>query len=758
AYRDAELGRFIIHRVIGTDLDRYIFKGDNNAWTDTYEPTRQELVGKLWFVLPGAGQTVRWLRNPLIMAVIAGLVGVVLMTFVIGDQKRNGKKKMKKTHDNAQTKGIGAWLKGLFPWAERRLGTEKNRQDGSSEAIVLSAGTEGRPRDRQPGGNFRTQAEAFEMLFFVLGFLFLAFLILGIFAFTHPLLQKVPNDLTYQQKGVYTYTATAPGGVYDTPAVLTGQPIFPKLTCLLNLRFDYSLAGNQFQDVQGTHQFVATISEPRTGWTRILPLESVTSFTGNAFTAQTTLDLCQVESLVATMEKITTINPGVFNLVIDPNIEISGKIAGQALSATFQPALPMQFDAVQVYLYRSDPSQDPLNQSQDGLVKSTKMIPNTLPIFGWKPEVGKMRTLAAGGLGISLALLLAMGLTVWAAIRQDQHAVIQVKYAPMLVDIQDAPLDPATPVVEILSIDDLARIAERENAMILHTLDGVLHAYYVQGDRMAYRYGLKTGAVDQYSQAGEGLEASLSKGLERGEFRVFYQPIVSLTDGKVHAVEALLRWQRPQQGLVTASEFIFLAEKTGLIEALGEWMLKVACAQLKEWQAAGLDVKLAVNLSERQLASNPARALSRMLQASGIAPQALQIEVPEASLASDESPVLPNLLKLSKLGVTIAVDNFAGQASVDSLIEHAVKSIKIDRDSMKKIRNPSDADRVGDLIAQAQLQGLNVVAEGVETKDQLGFLREKQCTYAQGYFFGRPAPADEITDLLTSGDLEKKLD
>ncbi len=305
------------------------------------------------------------------------------------------------------------------------------------------------------------------------------------------------------------------------------------------------------------------------------------------------------------------------------------------------------------------------------------------------------------------------------------------------------------PSIDVLTMDDLARLAERNSGVILHEAHGLVHYYFVQGDRIIYRYMINDGPGGSLEVS--QLEENLQLGMDRGEFQVFYQPIVSLSDGRITSVEALLRWQHPERGLISAGEFISIAERTGLIDRMGEWMLEVACTQFEHWQMAGTKIKLAVNLSEYQLQRDPARIISRVLQRTGMDPRSLQIEISEANIIRNISSVLPTLQKLNNLGVQLSVDNIAGHSSLSSLEQFPINSVKIDRLVIESINNPEGANSLGAIIDEGINHGLNVVAEGVETEEQLDFLRSHLCTLAQGYLLGRPASAGEVTILLEKG-------
>ncbi len=168
-----------------------------------------------------------------------------------------------------------------------------------------------------------------EGLFFVLGLLAFISLVLGGFSYTRPVLQDAPDNIDYQQFGTFSYSSTAPSGVYDTTAIASGDPLFPKLTCKVNLQFTYILLGDSLESLAGTHQLIATIRDDLSGWQRTLPLETQTNFNGNTFNSSTTLDLCRVESIVAAMEAATDLQQTVYSLIINPRVDIVGKMGGQ---------------------------------------------------------------------------------------------------------------------------------------------------------------------------------------------------------------------------------------------------------------------------------------------------------------------------------------------------------------------------------------------------------------------------------------------
>lgn len=252
------------------------------------------------------------------------------------------------------------------------------------------------------------------------------------------------------------------------------------------------------------------------------------------------------------------------------------------------------------------------------------------------------------------------------------------------------------------------------------------------------------------------LEAELRQALAREEFVLHYQPIVALRSGEVTRVEALVRWQHPQRGMVAPGEFIPLAEETGLIVPLGRWVLQTACEQAKAWQAAGLrPITVAVNLSARQLRQPELAAMvAQILQETGLEPQLLELELTESSLMEDVKMASALLRELHALDVALVIDDFGtGYSSLSYLKRFPIAAVKIDRSFVHDITNdPNDAAIVTAIIAMAHRLNLRVISEGVEREDQLAFLRAYGCDEVQGFLFCRPLPAAALGSLLQTED------
>jgi diguanylate cyclase (GGDEF)-like protein/PAS domain S-box-containing protein len=238
----------------------------------------------------------------------------------------------------------------------------------------------------------------------------------------------------------------------------------------------------------------------------------------------------------------------------------------------------------------------------------------------------------------------------------------------------------------------------------------------------------------------------LHRALERGELRLHYQPIINLEVGRISGFEALVRWQHPERGLVGPNDFVGLAEETGLVVPIGAWVLEEACRQAELWRHAGSDLSMSVNLSPRQLAEpSLSDDVARVLHITGIDPDAVWLEITENSLMRDAETAVRTLGSLRSLGVRLAVDDFGtGYSSMSYLKRFPVQALKVDRTFVDGLgRDSEDTVICTAVVSLAHALGLRAVAEGVETAEQLAELRTLGCELAQGFLFGRPAPAEE---------------
>lgn len=249
------------------------------------------------------------------------------------------------------------------------------------------------------------------------------------------------------------------------------------------------------------------------------------------------------------------------------------------------------------------------------------------------------------------------------------------------------------------------------------------------------------------------LEADLRRALERDEFQVFYQPIVSLETWRISGFEALVRWRHPERGLVSPAEFIPVAEETGQIVPIGEWVLRESSRQMKCWQDEHpeLDLSISVNLSGRQVAEpDLVDTVARVIDETGLRPGSLKLELTETLLMHHYEGAIQNMHHLRDMGIKLSIDDFGtGYSSLSHLHRFPIDFLKVDRSFVGRVgQDARESEIVKVIVGLGRNLGMQVIAEGVETSEQAGFLRDLECEYGQGYYFARPLDAEAAGALL----------
>ena len=250
----------------------------------------------------------------------------------------------------------------------------------------------------------------------------------------------------------------------------------------------------------------------------------------------------------------------------------------------------------------------------------------------------------------------------------------------------------------------------------------------------------------------QSLENGLRHAMERQEFVLHYQPKMNLETGAIIGVEALIRWHHPQRGLVPPAQFIPIAEECGFIVPIGRWVLREACRQARAWQDAGLPpMRIAINVSAVELrAKDFVAGVRAILAETGLEPRYLELELTETFLMQDSKSTAAVLQALKDMGVQLALDDFGtGYSSLSYLKRFPIDTLKIDRSFVRDLTTDADdASIVSAVISMGKSLHMRVVAEGVETREQLAFLQEQSCPEGQGYYFSRPVVAEEFPQLL----------
>ncbi len=286
-------------------------------------------------------------------------------------------------------------------------------------------------------------------------------------------------------------------------------------------------------------------------------------------------------------------------------------------------------------------------------------------------------------------------------------------------------------------------------------------AMYRAKDQGRNNYQFYSAQMNKHTFERLAMESSLRRALERNEFVLHYQPKLDLRTGAIAGVEALVRWQHPDWGMVSPGQFIPLAEETGLIVQIGEWVLKTACEQSRKWRDQGIPaMRVAVNLSARQFGQKTLLSdVAKIIADSGLTPECLELEITESLVMHNPEHAAETLHKLKAMGIALSIDDFGtGYSSLAYLKRFPIDCVKVDRSFIKDIPNDSDDMAITkSVIALGHNLRLKVVAEGVETADQREFLRSNGCDELQGFLFSKPLPGEEVTKLLKSHSAKSSL-
>ncbi|HEA26164.1 MAG TPA: bifunctional diguanylate cyclase/phosphodiesterase, partial [Ectothiorhodospiraceae bacterium] len=343
------------------------------------------------------------------------------------------------------------------------------------------------------------------------------------------------------------------------------------------------------------------------------------------------------------------------------------------------------------------------------------------------------------------------------------------EFAIMLSDIDS--IDPITHVIQSI-VESLSKNIELEGQEIYTTCSIGISIYPKDGDdsdtllkhadaamyhakRLGRNhYQFYADEINEASFAHLKMENQLRFAIERDEFFLLYQPKVDVVSGKVVGMEALIRWEHPEMGVVSPAEFIPVAEYTGLMTIIGEYVLRTACEQVRDWLNAGFDnFRMAVNLSPQQFRQNDLlERVSATVAEVGIDPHYLEVEITEGAIMVDVDAAIDTMQALHDLGIALSIDDFGtGYSSLSYLKRFPIDTLKIDRAFVNDVTtNSDDASIVIAIIGMAHNMGLKVIAEGVETNSQLTFLQALKCDEIQGFLYSPAVSADQFTEMFLS--------
>ena len=440
-YRNPDIGP-VIHRIIGQQGDHYILKGDHNTWTDSFLPLSADIIGKAWIQLRSVGKIFGYLRNPWILSIAVACIGALFLFTAIPTQTK------KRPRRHLQTR-----KEPLFP--------------------------------------MKSIFEKWDDWLFVLAVLAIAAVALAVAGFTHPINRTLLKDIHYEQQGVFSYSALegANHEVYETSGIQTGEPVFHQLINKVKFQFDYQMTSDNPVQAQGTVRLVARLSS-EDGWQKTLELQPAIPFIGTKISVNGTLYLGAIQAILDNLEAQTGIQRQNYTVYIVPQVTLKGSIGDQPITENFAPQLQFQFDRLEMQLIQPDPTgPNPLYPNTNGLLKQPYTETNTLSFLGVAIHVLAIRWISIILLVLSLGGLAALATFVYRTVdNEGEPARIQRKYGTLLVSVNKGLPGRDEQVKDVGTMEDLARLADKDGRSILHGVKGRNHVYFVQDSEIVYRY------------------------------------------------------------------------------------------------------------------------------------------------------------------------------------------------------------------------------------------------------------------------------
>lgn len=432
----------VFHRIIGIENSRFVLKGDNNQWIDTYQPAQTEILGKFWFVLPWLGSSLAWLRSLEGFSTISATIGVLMIgTTVVSRNNPQNKKK----RNSARASAFDRFL--------------NNASVSVRDVFVICVG------------------------------LSLLFVILGLFAFTKPTYITVPTNYPYEHFGEFIYSSDTGATVYDQGKLKPGDPIFRNISNQFDLQFSYSLLAEGFSAISGSYSLSLVVGE-NNGWSRTFELIPSTPFDGNSVMFSAPIRLSEIQAVVDSLEQATGIGLQQYILTIQPKIKMQGLAREITWQGEYAPALRFVVNDIQVRLDNSDAQSNQLSQTQTGGVFGSALEVNSLSFLGINLNIHWVRIFLILVSPVLLTLTIATAWR-WNSLQKgDRASHIAGVYGPKLVDVSGRIAKHGLSDIEVFKIEDLARIAEREGAVILHEENNGTNYYFVDSQTSNYFYRL----------------------------------------------------------------------------------------------------------------------------------------------------------------------------------------------------------------------------------------------------------------------------
>ncbi|NQS92148.1 MAG: EAL domain-containing protein [Chloroflexi bacterium] len=601
-----------------------------------------------------------------------------------------------------------------------------------------------------------------ELLLFI-GLLALSALIFGGIVFFKPVTRVIADDLTYIHHGTFGYTAKDRDNIYDSDTIVTGEPVYLQLVCDVAMNFSYHFIAPRMKPVegtelQGTYLINAQITDID-GWKRSFQLIHETEFQGAEFETQMDFDICQAQALILDKETKTETKNRWYSLFILPEIKLSGSIVNQPLDTVYLPRVEFQIDS---NILRLPEGIDSLALDQEGSLENVRVVSNTISLFGQEINIILARRIALITMGFSLAAAALPGWSLYKDMKKSDISRIQVQYHPLLMDVQaGSQVFPTEQVVDVVSFSDLIKMAERYGAMILHEAKGSFHRYSVQDEQTVYQYTIDVFKEQTLFPNITKFKRSLLYALETDQLELYYQPVFRVKENAVAEVEAFIRWNHAEYGILYPADFISHAEECNLLPEIDRWVFRKVCQQLRTWIDEGFNVlPVSINLApETILDSAFISEISEMVVEKLCDPGTLQIEINRSNQVYYNDEVPEHLSQLSALGIRIAIDNFASDSAnqINQVLHLPIKSLKIERTVLQGISENEENQRLlSAVVGMAKSLQIELVAQGVETQADLDFVKKLDIDMAQGFFLGKPVRASELIPLLKKPAPKKK--
>ena len=460
-YKSRQLGRVVLHRIVGEEGGRFVLKGDSNHWLDSERPTADDVVGELWLRAPGVGRAMAWARRPVAAALLVG-VGLMAVAGSEGRRRNKARGALMRTSLYVRTRRLGTSLKAVMDMPGRRLGS--TFAQGSARpaplvgAAVLTTGS----------------------------------LLLGLAAFTRPATVSSQGRAAYHQRGNFAYAAPVPAGpVYQKDHLSTGDPVFLRLVSRVPVAFSYELRSEAPHAASGSGRLVAEVGDPGSGgWRRTLDLGGPVPFAGDRLSLAGELDLAGLRSMIKAAEAATGVSRDQYVVTVRAEVEVAGEMAAQPFREAFSSTMAFRLDSLVLRPEAGELSTDPgtgapvRTTTAQGSVQVPGRQASSVSLFGLALPTPLTRGVAVVGAVLGLLVLAAAARMARGSGAPDEVAAIEAAYGTHLVPVATLP-EGFAQAARVPSIDVLARLADREEGLILHAASGDVHRYLVdRGGRL----------------------------------------------------------------------------------------------------------------------------------------------------------------------------------------------------------------------------------------------------------------------------------